>query len=142
MKRRELIRLLAAIGSEQVIPLRRISLRALAGFSLTGTSNAFSEYIPHFTGKISEGAFPGVPANYHGYNMYNLTVDGCRALIVQPKEPLPGRPWVWRTMFWDAFPEADLAFESGIICRIYGCRKHFRLPRCDEAFRRILQRYD
>jgi pimeloyl-ACP methyl ester carboxylesterase len=41
--------------------------------------------------------------------MTNLVVDGCNGHLVQPRTPLPGKPWVWRTMFWDAFPTADLA---------------------------------
>src|ERR1700733_14381678 len=48
-------------------------------------------------------------ADYHGYSMSNFVVDGCNAHLVEPKVPLAGRPWVWRTMFWDAFPSADLA---------------------------------
>jgi hypothetical protein len=52
--------------------------------------------------------------DYHGYSMSNLVVDGCNAHLVRPKEPLAGRPWVWRTMFWDAYPTADLALlEAG-----------------------------
>ena len=29
--------------------------------------------------------------------------------IVEPRNPLPGRLWVWRTMFWDVFTNADIA---------------------------------
>jgi hypothetical protein len=47
--------------------------------------------------------------NYHGYQLQNQTIDTCATHIVQPADPLPGNPWVWRTMFWDAFPAADLA---------------------------------
>jgi pimeloyl-ACP methyl ester carboxylesterase len=48
-------------------------------------------------------------AEYHGYSMSNFVVNGCNAHLVEPKVPLAGKPWVWRTMFWDAFPSADLA---------------------------------
>jgi hypothetical protein len=27
---------------------------------------------------------------------------------VEPKEPLPGRPWAWRGEFFGAFPNADV----------------------------------
>jgi pimeloyl-ACP methyl ester carboxylesterase len=60
----------------------------------------------------NQGASPETTSgavDYHGYSMTNLVVDGCSAHLVQPKTPLPGNPWVWRTMFWDAFPTADLA---------------------------------
>lgn len=74
-------------------------------------------------------------ADYHGYSMSNLVVDGCNAHLVRPKEPLAGRPWVWRTMFWDAYPTADLALlEAGFhlafidVGNTFGCpdaMKHF-----------------
>jgi hypothetical protein len=51
----------------------------------------------------------GTAFDYHGYTGHDFTVDGCDAKLVEPRTPLAGRPWVWRTMFWDAFPSADLA---------------------------------
>ncbi|MDQ2731392.1 MAG: alpha/beta hydrolase [Armatimonadota bacterium] len=54
-------------------------------------------------------AFPGTTGDYHGFVLHNFTVSGCDARVVEPKQPLPGRPWIWRAMFWDAFPSADLA---------------------------------
>jgi hypothetical protein len=53
--------------------------------------------------------FLGGDVDYHGYSLHNLMLDGCVCRVVQPKEPLLGRPWVWRTMFWDAFPGIDIA---------------------------------
>lgn len=61
------------------------------------------------TATSPEPTFPGPAQDFHGYVAHTLTVDGCVAYVVQPKTPLPGRPWVWRTMFWDAFPDADVA---------------------------------
>lgn len=52
--------------------------------------------------------FTGKEFDFHGYAGHEFTVDGCLARVVAPKTPLPGRPWVWRTMFWDAFPKADI----------------------------------
>src|ERR1039457_7357685 len=46
---------------------------------------------------------------YHGYARQDWTVDGCPALLVAPHEAAPGRPWIWRAEFFDAFPGADLA---------------------------------
>jgi hypothetical protein len=54
-------------------------------------------------------AFPGPARDFHGYVSHQFTVDGCNVCVVQPRTPLPGRPWVWRTAFWDAFPGADVA---------------------------------
>jgi pimeloyl-ACP methyl ester carboxylesterase len=46
---------------------------------------------------------------YHGFKIINFEVDGCKACLVEPTYALHRKPWVWRTMFWDAFPTADLA---------------------------------
>jgi pimeloyl-ACP methyl ester carboxylesterase len=87
--RRDLICVLAALVSVRV-----------AGASSFESSNLFA---------TSDPELPGPLRDYHGYAMHDLTVDGCAAHVVEPKEPLPGRPWVWRTMFWDAFPGVDIA---------------------------------
>ena len=54
-------------------------------------------------------SFPGQAGDFHGFVSHTFTVDGCNAIVAEPKTPLPGRPWVWRTMFWDAFPNFDIA---------------------------------
>jgi pimeloyl-ACP methyl ester carboxylesterase len=46
--------------------------------------------------------------DFHGYTCRNFQVDGCDAKLVEPPTPLPGRPWVWRTLFWDAYPGLDI----------------------------------
>ncbi|HEY3333486.1 MAG TPA: hypothetical protein VGK19_25870 [Capsulimonadaceae bacterium] len=60
-------------------------------------------------------AWPGTVGSFGGYVSHNFPVDGCNAIVVEPKEPLPGRPWVWRTMFWGAFP----SFDTAILARGY-----------------------
>lgn len=52
--------------------------------------------------------FPGVVSDYHGYRCHQFDVGGHDARVAVPREALPGRPWIWRVMFWDAFPSADL----------------------------------
>lgn len=73
--------------------------------------------------------------DFHGYELQRLAVDGCEALLVRPKDPLPGNPWVWRTMFWSTFQDADLAFLAAgfhvayvAVGNTFGCpdaMKHF-----------------
>jgi pimeloyl-ACP methyl ester carboxylesterase len=53
--------------------------------------------------------FPGKQSDYKGYDRYDFSVDGCAAIVVAPKEPADGKPWVWRAEFFDAFPQVDLA---------------------------------
>gem|GEM_PF-5032181 len=47
------------------------------------------------------GTFPGASVNYLGFAQYNFTVAGKSCLVVVPKQPAVGNPWIWRTYFWD-----------------------------------------
>jgi pimeloyl-ACP methyl ester carboxylesterase len=57
-------------------------------------------------------AFPGTKSVYNGFDRYDFTVDGCEALVVSPKVPAPGNPWIWRAEFFDHHPEIDLALTA------------------------------
>ncbi|NLF19760.1 MAG: alpha/beta hydrolase [Lentisphaerae bacterium] len=54
-------------------------------------------------------AFPGVPSQYRGFPRVDFSLDGCPCTVVMPRHELPGRPWIWRAEFFDAFPQIDLA---------------------------------
>ena len=54
-------------------------------------------------------AFEGTRGDYHGFVRHDFTFDGCPCIVVEPKTIAPGRPWVWRAEFFDAFPQVDLA---------------------------------
>jgi pimeloyl-ACP methyl ester carboxylesterase len=53
--------------------------------------------------------FPGKKSVYHGCERYDFTVAQRAVLVVAPKQPAPGKPWVWRAEFFDAFPAFGLA---------------------------------
>lgn len=54
--------------------------------------------------------FPGKQSLYHNtYTRYDFVVDGCAAIVVLPKTPAAGAPWIWRAEFFDHRPETDLA---------------------------------
>ncbi len=53
--------------------------------------------------------FPGAVSDYHGFERHDFEVDGCKAIVVSPKTPAPGNPWIWRAEFFDHRPETDLA---------------------------------
>lgn len=106
-------------------------LAALFAVSAKTRAFALSRAVDSATSVLAAG-----PAlDYHGYSLHDLTVDGCKAHLVKPATPLPGSPWVWRTMFWDAFPAADLALlQAGFhlafidVGNTFGCpdaMKHF-----------------
>lgn len=46
---------------------------------------------------------------WEGYRQLQFEVGGRPGLVVCPKQPLPGNPWVWRTEFFGAFDMADRA---------------------------------
>ncbi len=113
-------------------------IRLLAGFGAASKAKASPFAAWQNTASVSdttEQALPGPAVDYHGYVQHNFSCDGCDAHIVQPVDALAGRPWVWRTMFWDAFPAADLALlKAGFhlafidVGNTFGCpdaMKHF-----------------
>lgn len=67
-------------------------------------------------------------SDWNGYVRTDFYVRGREAIVVAPKAAAPGRPWIWRTEFFDCFANADLALvERGwhiAYCRLshmYGC---------------------
>ena len=47
--------------------------------------------------------------NFHGYKQLNFKANGASCIIVKPKKPAKGLPWVWRARFFGHEPQADLA---------------------------------
>ncbi|MEO7718825.1 MAG: malectin domain-containing carbohydrate-binding protein, partial [Capsulimonas sp.] len=81
------------------IAARRLVYNALAG---SGAAKITEEKAMTFENETKL-------SDFHGYQCHEFTLDGREARVVEPKHELPGRPWIWRTMFWDAFPNADIA---------------------------------
>ncbi len=52
--------------------------------------------------------FPGAVGRWEGFARHDFRVDGLNVTVVEPKTPLPGRPWAWRGEFFGAFPNADV----------------------------------
>lgn len=53
--------------------------------------------------------FPGAVSRWEGFARHDFRVDGADVIVVEPSNPLPGRPWAWRGEFFGAFPNADIA---------------------------------
>lgn len=64
---------------------------------------------------MKELNIPGTVTDYNGYKMYEFQVDGCICKIVEPADPLPGRQWIWKAEYFEAFP----VFELEILKRGY-----------------------
>jgi len=54
-------------------------------------------------------AFPGKQGQWSGYTQYTFTCAERSAVVVEPKEAAPGKPWLWRGEFFGAFPTVDQA---------------------------------
>ena len=55
-------------------------------------------------------AIQNFPLNtYHGYTRYDFQIGENSVVVVEPKQPVAGRRWIWRAEFFDAFPALDLA---------------------------------
>lgn len=48
-------------------------------------------------------------SDYHGFARTDFKLDRFDAVLVAPKTPAKGKPWIWRTEFFDHRPELDLA---------------------------------
>jgi lysophospholipase L1-like esterase/pimeloyl-ACP methyl ester carboxylesterase len=57
----------------------------------------------------AEPMFEGIASNWNGYRKYEFTVDNRPVLVVVPKTPAPGRPWVWHGEFFGHKPDPDIA---------------------------------
>ncbi len=74
--------------------------------------------------------FPGKESRWNGFVRHDFPVDEANAIIVEPKTPLPDRPWAWRGEFFGAFPNADLALlEAGWHLAYIGVPNQFGSPR-------------
>lgn len=44
--------------------------------------------------------FPGEKGQFHGFDQYTMAAGQENVIVLCPKEPLPGKPWVWKGWFW------------------------------------------
>ncbi len=52
--------------------------------------------------------FPGKQSKWEGFDRYDFEFNAKPAIVVTPKQALPGKPWVWRGEFFGAFANADV----------------------------------
>ncbi len=74
--------------------------------------------LPEATAKAAEietqlrqlaAPFPGKKSQWEGFDRYDFEFNGKPAIVVVPKQALPGKPWAWRGEFFGAFANADVA---------------------------------
>lgn len=59
----------------------------------------------------SDSAFPGEKTDFHGFDRYAFETSGVPVTVICPQVAAPGKPWLWRSLFWDGikqFNQADL----------------------------------
>jgi pimeloyl-ACP methyl ester carboxylesterase len=61
------------------------------------------------TASAAEPAKPAQVSAWNGYPRLDFTVADRPCLVVFPKQPAPGNPWIWRTEFFGVEPQVDLA---------------------------------
>jgi len=74
-----------------------------------------------------EALFPGTKRNWKGFDDYNFKINVgefgelyCR--VVCPKDPAPGKPWIWRAVFFGHKPKAEIAMlNKGYYVAWIGC---------------------
>lgn len=94
----------------------------------------------------AETTFPGKQSDYRGYRRYDFVVDGCPTIVVAPKQIAPGKPWIWRAEFFDAFPQVDLALLNKGFHLVYiGVGNTFGCPDAlahwDALYKELTKRY-
>lgn len=64
-------------------------------------------FIAGFAGSAqAESLWPAERSDtWHGFVRHHFTVAGSPAWVVEPRQPLPGKPWTWCMEFPDAFTE-------------------------------------
>ncbi|WP_081824480.1 SGNH/GDSL hydrolase family protein [Paenibacillus sp. UNC451MF] len=69
-----------------------------------------------------------IDSEWKGYSRTDYDFEGREVIVVAPQKPASGRPWIWRTEFFNAFAYADMALlEQGWhivyyrLSNMYGC---------------------
>ena len=65
--------------------------------------------IPVVAEELKVPAFPGTKSDWNGFEKHDFEVDGHKVLVVSPKTPAKGLPWVWHGEFFGHKPAPDIA---------------------------------
>ncbi len=87
----------------------RLKLSCVLTLCLLAATVLVSTYLPATAATKPPITFPGPTSDYHGFERHDFEVDGCNAIVVNPKKETPHRAWIWRAEFFDHRPELDLA---------------------------------
>jgi pimeloyl-ACP methyl ester carboxylesterase len=90
--------------------------------------------------------FPGTKSQWEGFDRYDFRVGDESAIVVVPKNPLPGRPWAWRGEFFGAFANTDTALlTNGFYLAFLGMPDLFGSPQAvkswDKFYAELTEKY-
>lgn len=54
-------------------------------------------------------AFPGEKKDFKGYDRYQIQTEQGSFSVICPKQVAPGKPWLWRSLFWDQLAKVNKA---------------------------------
>ncbi|MGJ8672698.1 hypothetical protein [Rubritalea sp.] len=54
---------------------------------------------------VGGNTFPGEKTGFHGFDRYKFETQGVPVSVICPKNAAQGKPWLWRSLFWDAIPQ-------------------------------------
>ncbi len=93
-----------------------------------------------------EDPFPGTTSQWHGCVRHDFKFNDRDAIVVVPKASLPGKPWIWRPAFFNAFASVDVAMLAlGYhvvyydVTHLYGSPRAVKLG--TEFFNEMVSRY-
>lgn len=80
--------------------------------------------------------YPGTKSTWEGCDRYDFTVEGRDAIVVVPAKAAPGRPWICRPAFFDAFASVDKALlKEGWHIAYYDVTHLYGSPRAVRFFK-------
>ncbi len=84
---------------------------------------------------FSQG-YPGEKTQWEGCDRYDFKVEGRDAIVVVPAQAAPGRPWICRPAFFDAFASVDKALlKEGWHVAYYDVTHLYGSPRAVRLFK-------
>jgi pimeloyl-ACP methyl ester carboxylesterase len=112
------------------------SLILFVAMSIFTVDLAWADESSVATASVTNAApFPGAKSQWEGFDRYDFQVDGQHAIVVVPKQSLPGRPWAWRAEFFGIFANTDAALlTNGFYVVFLGLPDLFGSPQAVKAW--------
>ena len=60
-------------------------------------------------GNPASAGYEGEESQWHGFTRFDFMLGDRKCILVTPKQPARGRPWIWRARFFGHEPQADVA---------------------------------